>query len=1638
MAEDRVKSKDVEVEVIDEGMNQVLQRDSTLEMEMLELFEDITLEDVVINKACVGKVVGCKDMPASIVKNILLGVWRRLGPWRMKKCENGVMGFFFEEEDDCAFVLENRPWLVNGVLLNLKPWPVEGEVRVAEFEVASFWVQFHGLPTRFLKDENAAIVGKKVGSFLKTDSKPKEELVHRGFLRAYVDVWLRHPIPVGFFLTADGKPESWIQFKYEKLPHLCFNCGKLAHWNKECSAPLAMVIPKIGEAVQMYGTWIKSETGRSNCFTMKGKGITKLIVDNGEVPEWELNGKHRRGVWRRRQPPRATTTKAGSGLEAGVTTSSGGAARYPGDRTEDVAVEDNHIDHVEIEGVGPNFLQLPNPDFVLNENRDIIPNIGPTIAQSLEIPHEWVCLSQTPHKFPKPTPLGWPNLEKEAQEMFLKLYGDDVINLYKAQQFLISNPPNLSEMILFLLGNTRKRKVHTWYEPYPADSLASSSNKTASEEIAKTQWTPTKEKFCIGSGGEASNPGKATTHGRKPKGKEDNRSAKRSSGVKTRSGRRRGRDAGDTAGLDNNNEVLNNCIEVNIEYERTLRGLIRDSNADFLFLSETKVTVETMVSFQAAIGFPEWKMYCIYGTPYGASKREFWSWLTEKVSECNDPWALVGDLNVTLDHTKKIGGRDYDAREGEFLRNFLFKCGGIDLGSVGGIFTWKNSRLAPNCIRKRLDRVIADGDWCTVFSNARDEFAEQREMGLPRKFCRTKRELKLWNQNVFGFCDRKLRCLRNQLESVQKMAITQSTVAKEAEIQMEILDMEEKMGRIWRQKSRENLLRDDTREWLRVWKFFQDCFQAMFCSSNPHIDDDLESLFTEKVTESENEAICRVPDEGEIKDVVFKLHPLKAPGPDEFPCIFFRKYWDIIGVSVCWMVQQFFLTGRMQERVNETFISLIPNIVNAATFDKFRPISLCNFGYKIISRILTDRLKGCMDREVLSKLILRAERNDDLNGIRVARNTSPITHLFYANDSIFFCSATVENASSLLNCLHKYERWSGQHVSNAKSGVVFSPNTRRHCREEIKGILGINNLNPKEKYLGNPFFFSANKRKDFLFLKDKILGKLEGWKAKNLSQAGRTTLVSSVLQSILNYFLSSVQVPTTLCEELDRVVAKFWWVGSVDKKHYSALRSWSGLCQPKRCGGLGFRRFKDMNLALLAKLCWMVMEGKDKPWVKLLRDKYCKSTDVWDVEKTGNDSRCWRSILQAKAICVNGAGFMIADGSYEIWDRPWLPRRGFEEIKDNFQFQHNQPLWRVVDLFIPGSRQWNEKVISDCFSADIAEDILRIRILDEGGDVLFWKAAGSEIDPRLKHFCWKLFSDLLPTKSNLGFLQADQQLCDFCHSEVETAAHLFFNVMIVVLCNSIWKWNNDRVFKGQADDLEVIYRKIIHRSRDFVSKTIWFEQDASISDGVAGFAAIQINDADVGNSLVYLGWNKVRGVLEGELLGIALALWMAKESHASVVKIETDSLIAATAFGNAQLPYGWDTYPLFRDCLCLCKAFDKVFVCHVNREHNVMADALTRWARVHKAEATGWGCKRPEYATSYYKDQVGKDTDVDAPIFRDGDSEENNSDDTPKDDHQNILAEGGAREKDTPDMSNHVVAMAKMFQLTESRLSSQE
>ncbi|KAM6583114.1 hypothetical protein CsatB_010116 [Cannabis sativa] len=333
------------------------------------------------------------------------------------------------------------------------------------------------------------------------------------------------------------------------------------------------------------------------------------------------------------------------------------------------------------------------------------------------------------------------------------------------------------------------------------------------------------------------------------------------------------------------------------------------------------------LSIHMGENFPDWSLYCVYGTPYYSLKGSYWKWLSETVSNCNSPWVLLGDLNVILDDSEKEEGRTFQRKEGEFLSNFLFEVGGVDLGCDGGMCTWQNSRIAESRVRKRLNRAIADARWCTEFSNARvskfpikgsdhapillNIWGDQTRLRylfrflevwtsrpdceviiqnswrrvvtgevaaqLQKKLKGTAHDLKKWNREVFGFCDKRLKELAAHLQAIQSAQISQYNVEREAEIQLDIIDMEAKMDRIWKQKSRENWLlngddntkffhkstiirrrrnfigsiEDDQRVWLRqreeIGGYFQTKFKALYESSENDIGEDFESLFQDKV-----------------------------------------------------------------------------------------------------------------------------------------------------------------------------------------------------------------------------------------------------------------------------------------------------------------------------------------------------------------------------------------------------------------------------------------------------------------------------------------------------------------------------------------------------------------------------------------------------------------------------------------------------------------------------------------------------------------------------------------------------------------------------------------------------------------------
>jgi hypothetical protein len=234
--------------------------------------------------------------------------------------------------------------------------------------------------------------------------------------------------------------------------------------------------------------------------------------------------------------------------------------------------------------------------------------------------------------------------------------------------------------------------------------------------------------------------------------------------------------------------------------------------------------------------------------------------------------------------------------------------------------------------------------------------------------------------------------------------------------------------------------------------------------------------------------------------------------------------------------------------------------------------------------------------EVLSRLINREEVAGSLYGIKISRQSPPITHLLFADDLMIFAKAKANEASSILKCLNKYEEWSGQKVNTSKSSIFLSKNCTPSSVSFILSILNLHQIPSKARHLGLPLFFHRNKGAAFVDLKQKILSKISGWRAKLLSQAARTTLIKAVANAIPSYSMSLFLLPKSFCKDIESNLRKFWWGCPMEKKHNLMLLGWNSISSPKSWGGLGIRPLESQNLSLLSKLGWNILSKENLLW----------------------------------------------------------------------------------------------------------------------------------------------------------------------------------------------------------------------------------------------------------------------------------------------------------------------------------------------------------------------------------------------------------------------------------------------------------
>ncbi|GJZ42300.1 reverse transcriptase [Tanacetum coccineum] len=129
--------------------------------------------------------------------------------------------------------------------------------------------------------------------------------------------------------------------------------------------------------------------------------------------------------------------------------------------------------------------------------------------------------------------------------------------------------------------------------------------------------------------------------------------------------------------------------------------------------------------------------------------------------------------------------------------------------------------------------------------------------------------------------------------------------------------------------------------------------------------------------------------------------------------------------------------------------------------------------------------------DVLSRQISKAMSLGTISGIKMARNCPLISHIFFADDSLFFLKASYVKCTTLVSILNSYYAASGQPVNFQKSSAFFSPNTPCFLRDDICSALRVQQMDFKAKYFGLPLIFGQKKTEMFGFLLEKVLQKMQ-------------------------------------------------------------------------------------------------------------------------------------------------------------------------------------------------------------------------------------------------------------------------------------------------------------------------------------------------------------------------------------------------------------------------------------------------------------------------------------------------------------------------------------------------------------------
>jgi hypothetical protein len=173
-------------------------------------------------------------------------------------------------------------------------------------------------------------------------------------------------------------------------------------------------------------------------------------------------------------------------------------------------------------------------------------------------------------------------------------------------------------------------------------------------------------------------------------------------------------------------------------------------------------------------------------------------------------------------------------------------------------------------------------------------------------------------------------------------------------------------------------------------------------------------------------------------------------------------------------------------------------------------------------------------------LLHQAERDGSLKRIKVCPNAPSVSHLLFVDGSLILCRAKEGDAHKLQDILNLYEECSWQMINRDNFVIMFSPNTRENDCVQVMQALNFQKQTMNDSYMGMPVHVGRRRSKVFAYLKERIWLRIQGWKEKMLSWAGKEILIKAVAQAIPTFVMGCFDITKEMCDQISTMIGWYW------------------------------------------------------------------------------------------------------------------------------------------------------------------------------------------------------------------------------------------------------------------------------------------------------------------------------------------------------------------------------------------------------------------------------------------------------------------------------------------------------------------